>query len=81
MNLRGAIVGVVSAKLDAIKMASQTGDIPQSVNFAIKHNAAKTFMESNGIEFRVSGPESAEKTVTQVTESAKKSVFPIDCLK
>jgi len=44
----GNVVGVVSAKLDALKvMVATNGDIPQNVNFAIKGTLAATFLESN----------------------------------
>src|ERR1039458_2293039 len=32
----GNVIGVISSKLDALKIAGITGDIPQNVNFAIK---------------------------------------------
>ena len=35
LDLAGNVVGVVVAKLDAIKVANLIGDIPQNVNFAV----------------------------------------------
>ena len=34
----GNVIGVVTAKLDAIKVLARTGDLPQNVNYAIKSN-------------------------------------------
>ena len=42
----GNVVGVVVAKLNALKIASATGDIPQNVNFAIKASVAKAFLDA-----------------------------------
>jgi hypothetical protein len=35
----GNVIGVVSSKLDAIRVADITGDIPQNINFAISEYA------------------------------------------
>ena len=42
----GNVVGVVVAKLNALKIASATGDIPQNVNFAIKASVAIAFLDA-----------------------------------
>lgn len=36
LNMKGEVVGIVTAKLDASKMFNWTGDIPQNVNYAVK---------------------------------------------
>ena len=40
----GRVIGIVVAKLDALKMAAATGYIPQNVNFAIKSGIAGSFL-------------------------------------
>ncbi|MCJ2086201.1 hypothetical protein MKK88_09365 [Methylobacterium sp. E-005] len=46
----GNLIGVVSAKLNALKvMVATNGDIPQNVSFAIKGSLAGAFPESNGV--------------------------------
>ena len=52
LNATGAVVGVVRSKLNAMRMADVTGDIPQNINFAIRAAAAKVFLVSNGIFYR-----------------------------
>jgi S1-C subfamily serine protease len=48
----GNVVGVVSAKLNALEMMKSTnGDIPQNVNFAIKASTATTFLQTNRADF------------------------------
>jgi S1-C subfamily serine protease/peptidoglycan hydrolase-like protein with peptidoglycan-binding domain len=49
MDMQGRVLGVVTAKLNAIEMASVTKDIPQNVNFAIKGGLAINFLESHDI--------------------------------
>ena len=48
----GNLVGVVSAKLDAVKMASASGDLPQNVNFAVKSAVVATFLDANRVTYK-----------------------------
>ena len=43
LDAAGNVVGVVVAKLDAIRIARSTGDIPQNVNFAISRRSHQGF--------------------------------------
>lgn len=74
----GQIVGVVVSKLDALKVAEVTGDIPQNINFAINGAVAKAFLDSHGVgyETAVSGKklESAE-----IGATAKQFTFLLEC--
>jgi hypothetical protein len=42
-------VGVVVGKLDALQVASATGDIPQNVNFAIKAGVLRSFLDASAV--------------------------------
>jgi uncharacterized protein len=46
----GNVVGVVVAKLDALRIVSATGDIPQNVNFAIKASMVIAFLEAQRVK-------------------------------
>ena len=70
MNMTGAVIGVVVSKLDAVKVMEVVGDIPQNINFAIKANVAKGFLESYGIAHEIA-PKAKELSVPDVTESAR----------
>lgn len=50
----GNVIGVVVSKLDALKMAARLGDLPQNVNFAIRGEVMRTFLETNQVNFPVS---------------------------
>ncbi len=54
VNQYARVVGVVVAKLDALEVTKVTGDIPQNVNFAIKDNLVKAFLDSTEIPYRTS---------------------------
>ena len=46
----GNVIGVIVSKLDALRVAKVTEDIPQNVNFAIKASVAISFLESHGLD-------------------------------
>jgi S1-C subfamily serine protease len=50
----GNVIGVVVSKLDALKMAASAGDLPQNVNFAIRGEVMRLFLENNQVNFPVS---------------------------
>ena len=45
----GHLVGIVTAKLNTVFAIRITGDIPQNVNFALKAEVVRTFLDSKGI--------------------------------
>jgi TPR repeat protein len=46
LDRNGAVVGIVVAKLNALRVAAAIGDIPQNVNFAIKASVASAFLDA-----------------------------------
>ena len=48
----GNIVGVVVTKLNARLVAEETGDLPQNVNFALKGDVARGFLEDLAVHYR-----------------------------
>jgi S1-C subfamily serine protease len=52
LDASGHLIGIVTSKLNAVRMARFTGDIPQNVNFALKADVARTFLDSRGITYQ-----------------------------
>ena len=80
VDLAGRVVGIVTAKLDAVAVADATGDIPQSINFAIRPDAASTFLHQQGIAFETADPTRRWPSVPDATAQVKDSIFPIVCV-
>lgn len=55
----GNVIGVVVSKLDALKLAGRVGDLPQNVNFAIRGEFVRHFLEASRIDFAASGDSAA----------------------
>ena len=49
LDRNGNVVGIVVAKLDALKIAAAIGDIPQNINFAIKASVATAFLDAQRV--------------------------------
>ncbi|QIG48686.1 trypsin-like peptidase domain-containing protein [Nordella sp. HKS 07] len=78
LNNKGEVVAVVFSKLNAIKAAKVTSDIPQNINFAIKGSVAVNFLESNGISFETQAGQT-KLDVPAIAEKARAFTFLIEC--
>jgi S1-C subfamily serine protease len=52
----GALIGVVAAKLDELKMADATGVFPQNINFAVPVTILQSFLDENGVTYKTAAP-------------------------
>lgn len=74
----GNIVGVVTAGLDALRIAKATGDIPQNVNFAIKTGALRDFLDNSAVPYLTAEPGSEMKTA-DIASAARTYTMLIAC--
>jgi len=74
----GAVVGVVSSKLNAARIHEMTGDMPQNVNFAIKAALARSFLEAVGVDYH-SRSARAHRTAADIATEARDFVVKIEC--
>lgn len=80
LDSAGNLMGVVVSKLDAIKAAKLTGDIPQNVNFAIGSNALRSFLDANNVEYDSASSEKAIPS-TSIADKAKGFTVLVECWK
>ncbi len=74
----GNVVGIVVSKLDALKVAAITGDIPQNVNFAIDARLAQKFLDANGVGYETAQSK-LRLTPADVAERGMKFTVPVEC--
>jgi S1-C subfamily serine protease len=74
----GNVVGVITAKLDAVSIAKRTGDIPQNVNFAVKGQGLERFLQDARVtyETRVTDRQIA---VADIAEAVKRAAVRLEC--
>jgi S1-C subfamily serine protease len=78
LDQSGNVIGVVVAKLDAVKTASIIGDVPQNVNFAIKGREIIAFLNQSNIAPTISSTPHPLATET-VAASAVSFTLRIAC--
>ena len=78
LDAGGRLVGIVTAKLNAVRVAKYTGDIPQNVNFALKAEVARTFLDSKGIAYR-KAPSDQQLSPADVGDIARPFTVHIEC--
>lgn len=78
LDSSGNVVGVVMAKLDAIKIAYATGDIPQNVNFAVGAGTARAFLDTHDVPYETA-PSTDELKPADVAAKARRFTVLIEC--
>ncbi len=82
LDSSGDVIGVVVAKLDAIKMAQLTGDMPENVNFAIGVPEVIRFLKMNHVSPSVETRHSiTELKTADVADRAQQFTEAIECTK
>ena len=78
LDAGGNVVGVVVGKLDAIKVAKSTGDIPQNVNFAVSAGAVRAFLDDEGIPYETT-PSDKTLELVEVAATAREYTVLVEC--
>jgi hypothetical protein len=81
LDMRGQVIGVVVSKLNAGQIARQTGDIPQNVNFAVKHTEALAFLREQNVAVTQGAASETPRPADAVGEVAQPSTLFLRCLK
>jgi S1-C subfamily serine protease len=78
LDKSGNVVGIIVSKLNALRLAQVTQDVPQNINFAIKASIAANFLEVNNIQAQV-GSNAATLEPTEIAERAKQFTVQVTC--
>ena len=79
LDQAGNVVGVVTSKMDAVKMAKYTGDIPQNVTCVLKASLVRDMLEVKDIDYETASSKKELKTV-DIFDKAKKFTVLVECL-
>jgi S1-C subfamily serine protease len=78
LDTSGNVVGVVAAKINAIKFAKATGDLPENINFAIKTGAVRDFLDNSAVPYQTA--ESGQELRTaDIANKARAYTMLISC--
>jgi S1-C subfamily serine protease len=78
LDTTGQVAGVVAAKLDALKFARATGDIPENINFAIKTGTLRDFLDNSAVDYQTADAKAEMKTA-DIAQSARTFTLLISC--
>ena len=70
LDTSGQIVGMVAAKINALKFVRATGNIPENINFAIKTGAIRDFLDNSVVPYQTAEPKGELKTA-EIAGSAR----------
>ncbi len=78
LDQNGNVIAVVVSKLNALRIARVTSDIPQNVNFAIKSLIAMSFLEAGNVTASAEASTTKLET-TQIADRARGFTAQIRC--
>jgi S1-C subfamily serine protease len=78
LSSTGEIVGVVAAKLNALRVARATGSIPENINFAIKTGALRDFLDNSVVPYQTTEMKAELKT-SDIARNARGYTLLVTC--
>jgi S1-C subfamily serine protease len=81
LDRRGHVIGVVFAKLNALRVAQLTGDLPQNVNFAVRVAPVKRLLEAQGVRYAEGAPDAPVQSNQQIAADAREWTIAVACLR
>jgi tetratricopeptide (TPR) repeat protein len=78
LDASGHLAGIVTSKLNAENVARFIGDIPQNVNFAIKAEVVRTFLDGKGIAYKTQRSDQ-QLSPADVGEIARPFTVYVEC--
>ena len=76
----GNVVGIVTAKINAMQVQKITGDIPQNINFAIKASFMRDFLDANEVNYETRLSKTRKET-SDIAAEANRFTVRIQCTK
>lgn len=80
LDKSGHVLGVVDGKLNSFLTARITGDIPQNVNFAIRAEFVRNFLDSHNVPYQIA-PAATARSTEQIADEARAHTVLIECWK
>ena len=78
LDTSGTVVGMVAAKINALRFVRATGNIPENINFAIKTGAIRDFLDNSAIAYETAAP-SGELKTAEIASLARAYTLLISC--
>jgi S1-C subfamily serine protease len=76
---KGQVVGIVAAKINALKFMKVTGEIPENINFAIKTGALRDFLDNSVVPYQTEEGKS-DLSTADIARNARDYTLLISCM-
>ena len=74
----GNVVGVVTSRMNAVKMVKHTGELPQNINFAVKSEVLEKLLRKKNIRYQ-SDYSKERLTTPDIVEAARRFTALVEC--
>lgn len=78
LDTSGQVVGMVAAKLNALRFVKATGNIPENINFAIKTGMLRDFLDNSVVTYQTADAKANLQT-SDVARNARAFTLLITC--
>ena len=78
LDKAGNVVGMVVSKLNVLRIARMTGDVPQNVNFAIPVSIITSVLDANSVKYQA-GTFDGGKSTAEIVSTASPGVVSLEC--
>jgi hypothetical protein len=75
VDAAGNVIGIVVGKLNALRLAQATGQIPENVNFAVNAELARALLDKSGVRYETKPPSDPLPTPTVAERALKFTVM------
>lgn len=74
----GGVVGIATSSINASRVARRTGTLPQNVNFALKSDVARTFLDASGVRADAAS-QGRDLTMPDLAQRARAYTVRVEC--
>ena len=78
-DMSGQVAGVVVAKLNALRMIKETGQLTENIIFAIKTGALRDFLDNSVVRYQTAEPK-GELKAAEIAANARAYTMLISCI-
>ena len=81
VDAHGAVIGVVTSKLNSLRVARTTGLIPENINFAVKAELVRELLDKIGVRYAAPPSEFKQLAIPEIVENVFKFSAIVQCFR
>ena len=81
LDNEGRVIGIVTSKLNAMRIAQETGDIPQGMNFAVKASTLRDYLRDSSLTVPVVARKQRPLQTPLIARDARHFTYQVLCFR